>query len=97
MESLIIIANSNNQIGAGHAMRCLAIAEEWISRGRSVFLFYQQSLDWVLQRYLKIGANIQKLEINQSISNFFESVKRSNSSLILIDSYDISDEIVDYH
>jgi UDP-2,4-diacetamido-2,4,6-trideoxy-beta-L-altropyranose hydrolase len=54
MPSLIIRTDANSQIGTGHFMRCLTLAQSWRSRGGKV-LFVTTCSNEDLLRHLKAG------------------------------------------
>lgn len=90
-DSLIIIANSNSVIGAGHAMRCLAIAEEWHNRNREVTLLYENNLDWVKDRYGKLGAHLREMK-PLTPESYAEYILENKAGIVLVDSYEISED-----
>ena len=42
MQTLFIRADADSQMGTGHVMRCLAIAQAWLDQGGSVVFLMRQ-------------------------------------------------------
>lgn len=55
---LLIRADATSTMGAGHAMRCLAIAEAWSELGGDVVLATAELPDAIAKRYALAGARI---------------------------------------
>lgn len=53
--TLIIRADASSQMGTGHVMRCLALAEPWLAAGSEVILAAQLMPEALGQRALKAG------------------------------------------
>ena len=77
-------ADASNEIGAGHVMRCNAIAEEAISRGISCLLVGSLGgLSWLETRLLETGTKVMSVE--QFVSSQVES-----SDILIVDSYSLA-------
>jgi spore coat polysaccharide biosynthesis predicted glycosyltransferase SpsG len=80
----VIRADASKSIGAGHVMRCSAVAEELIARGEIVIFVGQTSeLPWV-------KARIASLKFTHTYENPNEFTSNANSDVLIIDSYIIS-------
>jgi len=79
----VIRADASPSIGAGHVMRCSAIAEELISRGENVIFVGQISeLPWVTTR-------ITSLKFTYTYENPVNFISDSITDVLIIDSYNI--------
>lgn len=79
----VVRADASAKIGAGHVMRCCAIAEELIDRGQEVvFVGEIKSIPWVQERVSELG-----------FSNVYEYPKKfqpnPESDMLILDSYEI--------
>jgi len=80
----ILRADASQSMGSGHVMRSSAIAEELISRGAEViFVGKISNLEWVKNRITNLGF----AEIFQNPSEF---VSKSESDVLILDSYEIA-------
>lgn len=87
----IIRADASSKIGTGHVMRCSAIAEELIGRGKEiVFVGEIEGLPWVQARVNTLGFS----KIYSNPANFRSN---SNSDVLILDSYKIDplDPLID--
>jgi len=81
---LVIRTDGSSSIGAGHVMRCLAIAEESVSRGIPTFLVGQViDMPWLTQRILKIPSLNWILKQTAFTPN-------AKTDYLLLDSYELS-------
>jgi spore coat polysaccharide biosynthesis predicted glycosyltransferase SpsG len=87
----VLRGDASRIIGAGHVMRCSAIAEELINREEYVIFVGQISdLPWLTERISTLGFN----EIYNTDSLYFSN---SETDVLVLDSYeiDINDSFVD--
>jgi len=61
-QSLIIRADANTQIGTGHLMRCLALAQAWKAQGGSAIFITACKSDFLLQRLHEEEFQVTQLE-----------------------------------
>lgn len=94
---LIIHANGSNKIGTGHVMRCIALAQEWISRGgRAIFVGHIEGEN-LAKRILDAKAQFSSLPEDSSqqeiVNRLLAAIQDSpKGSWIAIDSYDFTSE-----
>ena len=62
MPSLIIRTDANSQIGTGHLMRCLALAQSWRSRGGKVVFVTTCSNEDLLGQLMAEKIQIVRIE-----------------------------------
>ena len=62
MNHLVIRADANSQIGTGHIMRCLALAQAWQDQGGAVTFISHCESDSLRQRLLNEGMNLINIE-----------------------------------
>ena len=74
---LIILADSNLSIGAGHAMRSIAVAQEWILRGGRVQFLASDMLEHVRCKIDQSGAQLKLF----SVQDYCEQVTKILSKL----------------
>ncbi|YAL82540.1 PseG/SpsG family protein [Dermacoccaceae bacterium W4C1] len=55
-----IRADADTGIGVGHAIRCLALAQELVHRGAHVELWGRLEIDWVAQAYAQAGVVVHR-------------------------------------
>jgi len=78
---LVFRADASMNIGSGHVMRCLAIAEEASSRGiPSVLVGSLRGVDWLQEHVTTLGIDLVP------VSDF---ILLENSDYLIIDSYEI--------
>jgi spore coat polysaccharide biosynthesis predicted glycosyltransferase SpsG len=76
---LVFRADASMNVGSGHVMRCLAIAEEAVSRGiQCVLVGSLGGVDWLQERIASLGISL----IPESEFSFFDK-----SDVLIIDSY----------
>ena len=79
----VIRADASVKIGAGHVMRCCAIAEELIYRGQKVvFVGETKSLPWVQDKVSALGFS----QISSDTEYFHSDPK---SDVLILDSYEV--------
>lgn len=83
---LLFRVDAGEEIGAGHLMRCLAIAAEWESRGgESGFLMYR-STDKLNERISNEGFDIIQLP-SEKLSDVTRACRQYSAQMLLIDGY----------
>ncbi len=91
---LVIRADASHLGGAGHIMRTLAIAQEWVSRG-GVCYYFCATLPPLMQQRLK-SENCSVVMLNQQPASDEEAeetsqhLARLNPHWLLIDSYPLT-------
>lgn len=91
MKALVVRAESSDTIGAGHAMRCLAIAQEWIRRGGQVIFLARGQLAWVSERLREEGCEVVRLSAPAGTENdaqeTLELCRAKGGSRLVVDGY----------
>lgn len=94
---LLIRADAGSQIGTGHVMRCMALAESWKKKGGTVSLLtrnFPDALRWVLE---PAGVLLQECSPETEVGNIAREVLRSGAEWVVLDGYhldrDLSREI----
>jgi spore coat polysaccharide biosynthesis predicted glycosyltransferase SpsG len=88
----VLRADASDLTGSGHVMRLSAIAEELIARGEEVsFVGRISNLSWVEDRIAELG-------LSEICENPKEFVPKSNSDVLILDSYQIpiDDPFIDH-
>jgi UDP-2,4-diacetamido-2,4,6-trideoxy-beta-L-altropyranose hydrolase len=90
-KTILFRANSSSNIGTGHIMRDLVLAQKYAKKGHTI-IFATQELDGNINH--KIIESNFKLEIlkDNTIEEFQKTIAKYNPNLIVIDSYDIDYE-----
>lgn len=88
---ILIRADANAHIGAGHVMRCISVANELIKKGQEVlFVTSDQSGAELIKQYnfscICLNSNWANME-NEGIEHV---VKKMHPNLVLIDSYQVT-------
>jgi UDP-2,4-diacetamido-2,4,6-trideoxy-beta-L-altropyranose hydrolase len=91
---LIICAEGGIQVGTGHVMRCLALAQSWKRAGCDVTFFVREGLAGIEERIRAEGISLETLppetppeDHGLSAEAFVGPVLRSGSSLAVLDGY----------
>jgi len=84
MNHLVIRTDATASLGAGHVMRTLAIAEEWLARGGKVTYLGQIETSALIERLLTAGCNVEGSP-EQTPGNMV--VPASERAFLLVDHY----------
>ena len=75
-------------IGVGHLVRCLALAEELVARGvRVVLLGEIHGVDWVLRQYRSLGVAVAPAAADPT--GLVEQVRSLGAGGVVLDGYDL--------
>lgn len=93
----IIRADASTDIGIGHIIRMVALAEALIERHWQVVFYYQNCPDNLLEKIEATGAKIEKLPENEGnlikeADYLSKQADRTNASLVVLDGYLFDDE-----
>lgn len=91
MQALFIRADANTQIGVGHVMRCLALAEAWVERGGSVTFLTSKLSETLMSRLAEIPAKVIQIQCPypdiQDVEQTLRAVKTQAGAWLVIDGY----------
>jgi len=91
--TILVRADANREMGIGHAMRCLAVAEQCIAQGYHVVFAMHQVPDPLLARLEKASIDVRRLtNVEANLANFHTLLQETNAGFVLIDGYHISNE-----
>lgn len=83
MSRVALVCDIGPSLGSGHAMRCLALAEELLSRGCQVtYVADVGSIPWVRERIASSGA-----DITDDLDDLAQIADRLAAHAIVVDSY----------
>jgi UDP-2,4-diacetamido-2,4,6-trideoxy-beta-L-altropyranose hydrolase len=90
-QQLFIRADATFQIGIGHLMRCIALAQKWMSSGGSVTFITHCESENLRQKICEEGFNLVRLKGSHPQSSDFETtcsiVNKSKQSWLILDGY----------
>jgi len=90
---LVVRADANRQMGIGHAMRCLAVAECLVARSYTVVFAMHQVPDALLARLAKAKVEVFRItDKDNSPEGFKRIVEELGGNYILIDGYLFSND-----
>ena len=96
MPQLIIRADANSEIGTGHIMRCIALAQSWRDHGGKVKFITYCSNDFLINRIVDEGFSLYQLKKSyldpSEVSSFIEYTpdvrcKKDENNWIVLDGY----------
>jgi spore coat polysaccharide biosynthesis predicted glycosyltransferase SpsG len=92
-QNIGFICDASGSRGAGHAARCLALAEQLISNGvQTTIMGDIGDINWLVELAAKIGVNVR--DRPQGISQIIQEVKTLSLSAVVVDSYDFDPQMV---
>lgn len=93
---IFVRADANEHIGAGHVMRCKSIAEALAERGAEViFVTADHRGDSLLGGFPSLCLDSDFRNMNQELPKLEELIRINKPSLILIDSYSVTEKYFD--
>ncbi|MFK7911586.1 MAG: UDP-2,4-diacetamido-2,4,6-trideoxy-beta-L-altropyranose hydrolase [Akkermansiaceae bacterium] len=91
IDQLLIRADANSEIGYGHAMRCLALAQAAHSQGTIIHFVFTDAPQSVIDAYSELGTRFLKIEAPAYSDNDAQVVcnyaKSHSISWIVLDTY----------
>ncbi len=84
---LIIRADAGKSIGAGHLVRCLSLAQAWLSVGGDVDLITHCSTVSLLTHYRKLSINIKTLTQDEVLDVTWAAAYKNTSAWVVLDGY----------
>jgi len=92
-KTLLVRADANRQMGIGHAMRCLAVAEQAVTEGHRVVFAMHQVPNLLLARLEKASIEVIHLDDNKAdLAGFLNLASACNAGYVLIDGYHFTDD-----
>lgn len=96
--TLLIRADASSEIGAGHAMRCLALGQVWRDGGGRVVFVMANSTEWVQKRLEKEGFQVFLIhtqhDLPADILCTLQAARDLKTAWIVIDGYQFTTEYV---
>lgn len=90
-KTLIIRADASSQMGAGHVMRCLALAEPWLAAGSHVILVAQQLPESLAEKAKAMGITLHPIQAEagspEDASATATIVKANPGAWLVVDGY----------
>jgi UDP-2,4-diacetamido-2,4,6-trideoxy-beta-L-altropyranose hydrolase len=99
MKFLCIRADADSQIGTGHVMRCLALAQAWCASGGGVQFVTKSTASSILSRLREDGITVHFLKSARG-SSFDASettvvARRVDAEWLVLDGYDFNSEYIE--
>ena len=95
-ENLIIRTDASAEIGTGHAMRCIALAQEWEAGGGNVEFVSATLPDAIIKRINEGGFSMHSLSsepyTEHDASETVNRAKELGASWVVVDGYNFSSE-----
>ena len=89
--TILVRVDANRQMGIGHAMRCLAVSEQFIARGHRVVFAMHQVPPALLARFDTAGVLVFLLDDSDNSADAFARIAGEQSAgYILIDGYHLN-------
>lgn len=88
--NIVFRVDSNKDIGAGHSMRCIALAEEFLRNKCNVIFISKNNLDFIRTKIEEKGIILESLKaecIHNEISELNRIFKKYRTDLIILDGY----------
>ena len=93
---ILIRADANEFIGSGHVMRCKSIASALAEKGEEVaFITADHRGDSLIGGFPSFCLNSDWLNMNDELPKLYEIIRAKKPSLILIDSYKVTEKYFD--
>lgn len=91
---LVVRTECNAKVGAGHATRCLAIAEAWMQRGGKVFFLTSCRSSILEQEQIEDKLSVESLEVTVNLEDDVKKtlsyIEGVNADWVVLDGYDFS-------
>lgn len=96
MNTLVIRADSSEKIGAGHIMRCIALAQGWQESGGDVMFVISPASKPLAGRITSEGFSVSILDEGMSLredaSQTLDLARKTGARWVVIDGYQFGDE-----
>ena len=99
VQRLLIRADASLEIGAGHLMRCLALAQGWRTQGGVVTFLTACRLDSLNARLTASGFELERLEAapgsDADLDQTYQTAERTGAAWVVLDGYQFSAKFQD--
>ena len=85
--NILFRCDANKEIGTGHAMRSLALAQKVQDRGHNCFLVYQDMPETLLEQWKEITNEVFSVNEDKNASEMITIIKNNQVDWVVLDGY----------